>query len=197
MIDANGPLSKSRSAAWQPHSAWEQLIVRAHNQRPRPRRNHQRRNPKIEIGAPTKLLRTSIINTIMPSVLAAAPRPPSRMSSRDMVEFSLDDLFGPPRVPTPSDLTYRTGSIAPLWVSYPRIAEDAKPPGGQLLAALHPNLGIAAQYQRKLAALIDAMHPEMLAIINLSAVSPHRSRAPARPEGRQRLQSRERAYDHN
>ncbi len=48
------------------------------------------------------------------------------------------------------------------------------PPRGQLLAALHPNLGIAAQYQRKLAALIDAMHPEMLAIINLSAASPHR-----------------------
>jgi hypothetical protein len=31
VIDTGGPLSKSRSAAWQPHSAWEQLIVRAHN----------------------------------------------------------------------------------------------------------------------------------------------------------------------
>ena len=71
-------------------------------------------------------------------------------------------------------------------VSYPLIAEDAKPPGGQLLAALHPNLGIAAQYQRKLAALIDAMHAEMLAIINLSATSPHSPRACSRPWPRSR-----------
>jgi hypothetical protein len=71
-------------------------------------------------------------------------------------------------------------------ISYPLIAEDAKPPGGQLLAALHPNLGIAARYPRKLAALIDAMHAEMLAIINLSAASPHSPRACSRPWPRSR-----------
>jgi hypothetical protein len=68
-----------------------------------------------------------------------------------------------------------------LGVSHPLIAEDAKPSGGQLLAALHPNQGMAAQYQRRLAALIDAMHAEMLAIINLSAASPHSPCACSRP----------------
>jgi hypothetical protein len=45
--------------------------------------------------------------------------------------------------------------MAALGVSHPLIAEDAKPPGGQLLAALRPNLGIAAQSGRSIHAVLN------------------------------------------
>ena len=69
---------------------------------------------------------------------------------------------------------------AALGVSYPLVAEHE---GRRKAAAggAHPNQGIAAQYQHRLAALIDAMHAETPAIINLSAASPHSPGACSRP----------------
>jgi hypothetical protein len=45
--------------------------------------------------------------------------------------------------------------MAALGVSHPLIAEDAKPPGGQLMAAPRPNLGIAAQSGQSIHAVLN------------------------------------------
>jgi hypothetical protein len=64
--------------------------------------------------------------------------------------------------------------MAALGVSHPLIAEDAKPPGGQLMAAPRPNLGIAAQSGQSIHAVLN------IARVGLAPQNPYSAAASLR-----------------